>query len=587
MLTPLILHLVLPMALPQEIRLESLDNGPGILPFKLGEAKIISHHHSFIQNVNLDLLQDKINSVNDQLLTSSPDLHNKTNLLFQPHIDYLKNKLKNVSEQLKSFETGRVKRGLIDGLGSVVKSITGNLDYTDALHYNHAIKALEEDEHRLATEFNQHVSLTKDLTSQYSKIINDIVKNQNKMADLINRINESDASRDYDLIKYAHLAQMLIILSDNVDSISQELTRLQNILAFIRTSTMHHSAISLDEIRNILHKLTAIYGRDRIIDLDIREYYELVRLGSYYVGNNIVIVYKFPIFQLPIYDLYKLSIIPNRFHEVLIPPSPFLAIFQKDFKNIEAECPKSSKWFICEEKRSLQNRPSQSCIPELITTQKKNPTCQPIAITLDQIAYEELDDRYYTINFPSPTKIHLSCGQDLYKEVNGSYLLTIPQNCYIETSQLHITNKKDRLKGHVLKIMDLPHKETNIQTPAPTLKLNSINLEHLHTTNTKIMQESPHIIQATNDYGIYHTTIPLYLSLFGACALVSYVAYRKYVLNSKGTTDDNPQSCPDQPERIYTIPEPSERTRCNQPPPQFTTKIIGGGCSSAGGVTRC
>lgn len=467
-----------------------------------------------------------------------------------------------------------------------MKSITGNLDYTDALHYNQAIKSLENDEHKLVTEFNQHVSLTKEMSAQYSKMIDDIADNQGKMAALLNRINESNADKDNDLIKYAHLAQILIILSDNVDAISQELNRLQNVLAFIKTSTMHHSILSIDEIRAILNKLTSLYSREEIVDIDIREYYNIIKLGSYYTRNNIVIVYKFPIFLPQTYDLYKLSIIPNKYHEVLIPSSPFLATFQKDSKNIEAECPKTNKWFICEEKRSLQSHFSQDCIHELINTQKKSSKCKPVAITLDQPAYEELDDRHYTISFPVPTKVHLSCGQDLYKEVQGSYLLTIPQDCYIETPQITIANKKNRLKGHVLKIMDLPVEDVDNQPPVPTLKLNSINLDHLHAANMKIMQQQPHI-PATNDYGIYHTTIPMYIALTGACALMGYFIYRRYWSKAKKTPDEEPQCHPRRPERIYALPEPKERISCNQPPPQFTTKIIGGGCSSGGGVTRC
>lgn len=101
----------------QEIKLESLDNGPGILPFKLGSAKIISHYHSFLQHVNLQELRDKVISVDSQIDSLSPQLNNKTNFLFEPHLVFLKNKLASVLDQLQTFEVSRVKRGLVDGLG--------------------------------------------------------------------------------------------------------------------------------------------------------------------------------------------------------------------------------------------------------------------------------------------------------------------------------------------------------------------------------------------------------------------------------------------------------------------------------------
>jgi hypothetical protein len=365
-------------------------------------------------------LHSKIISINSQLENISPDLNNKTSSLFEPHINYLRKKLNLLSVQLETFETHRTKRGLIDGLGSVVKSITGNLDYTDALHYNNAIKLLQDKENQFSTELNNHISLTEEWSTQYTKIIDSIISNQDMIENLLNKIKQSVATNDYDLIKYAHLAQVFLILSDNIDSVSLEIERIQNILAFIRTSTVHHSILSLSTIADMVTKLRSLYSKDKILDLDSREYYDIIRLGSYYAGNTIIIVYKFPIILSQVYDLYKISIIPNKFNEILIPPSPFLAIHLKDFRYIEAECPKTTKGYLCEEKRNLQSKIAGACIHQLITTQQKSPTCSPVTVSLDYPAYELLDDKHYTVNFPHPTGAHLSCGQDLHMTLQGS-----------------------------------------------------------------------------------------------------------------------------------------------------------------------
>lgn len=568
----------------QEIKLESLDDGPGILPFKLGSAKIISHYHSFLQYVNLQELRDKVISVDNQLDSFSPQLNNKTNSLFEPHIDYLKNKLASVLDQLQTFEINRVKRGLVDGLGSVVKSITGNLDYTDALHYSQAIKNLENNENKLVTEFNSHVSLSKNWTSQYSKILDSIVDNQNKIKILVDKIWLVEASRDYDLVKYAHLAQVLLILTDNVDSISQELLKLQNVLAFIRASTTHHSVLNLYAIRDIIRKLNVLYGSEKVVDLGIREYFDIIRLGFYYVGNEIVIVYKFPIVLPSIYDMYKLSIIPNQHHEILIPPFPYLAIHEKDFKYIEAECPKTSKWYLCEEKRSLQSRSSDDCIQHLITTQQRNKMCSPTTIALEKPAYEELDEKHYSISFPVSTKVHLSCGQDLYKTLQGSYLAVIPHKCYLETPDFSISNTNDRLKGQVMKIMDLPKDDIGTSSSAPTFKLNSINLDRLHTTNEKISLQSPLHLEKGIDYSLYHTTIPMYVVIASACALISSLLYRKYVFNKSRNSHKVGDESQAELQGTYALPT-TRRADPDQPPAQFTASF-NSRCSSGGGVTR-
>lgn len=564
----------------QEIKLESLDNGPGILPFKLGSAKIISHYHSFLQHVNLQELRDKVISVDSQIDSLSPQLNNKTNFLFEPHLVFLKNKLASVLDQLQTFEMSRVKRGLVDGLGSFVKSITGNLDYTDALHYNQVIKNLENNENKLVIELNNHVSLSKNWTAQYSKILDSIVDNQNKIEVMVNKIKQVEASRGYELVKYAHLAQVLIVLTDNADSISQELLKLQNVLAFIRASATHHSVLNLYAIRDIIRKLNLLYGSEKVIDLDIREYFDIIRLGFYYVGNEIVIVYKFPIVLPSSYEMYKLSIIPNMYHEILTPPFPYLAIHEKDFKYIEAECPKTSKWYLCEEKRSMHSRSTDDCIQHLISTQQQNKMCNRTTVTLEKPAYEELDEKHYSISFPVSTKVHLSCGQNLYRTLQGSFLAIIPQNCYLETPEFTISNTKDRLKGQALKIMDLPRDDFVTSSSAPAFKLNSINLDHLHATNKKISLQSPLLLENNIDYGLYHTTIPMYVVITGACALIGGLLYRKYRLKLMKVSEDRQAEL----QGVYALPA-AKKVDPNQPPAQFTTSF-NTRCSSGGGVTQ-
>lgn len=570
----------------QEIRLESLNDGPGVLPFKLGSAKVISHYHSFVQYIDLHDLRDSILSIINQLRSNSPELHTKTRSLFEPHITYLETKLHNILQQLQTFETDRVKRGLVDGLGSVIKSITGNLDYTDAQHYNQAIKLLQDSENKIVTELNSHVSLSKDWSEHYSKVIDSIVKNQGQIEILFRKINESIATRDDELIKYAHLGQVLLILGDNVDSVSHELYKLENVMSFIRASTVHHGILSLDSIHTMINNVTNLYGRDKVIDLETREYFNIIKIGSYYIGNRIVIVYKFPIILPFTYDMYKLSIVPNHNHEVLIPPHPFLVLYKKDFKYIEAECPKSSNWYICEDKQNLQGQPSTDCIQELIVTQQKTSTCTPVTVNLKTPAYEKLDDKHYSVSFPLPTKTHISCGQDSYRVLHGSYLVILPHTCYLETTEFIIANTNDRLKGQVLKLMDLPKDDITITSTIPKVNLNSINLDQLHEINTKMSLQSPLHLDETTDYSLYHTTIPLYVVILSAATLTFGLLWRNYRMKQTSTTTETPDENYLERQPTYSIPETTRRVGTNQLPAQFTTNVFHTRCSKGGGVTE-
>lgn len=172
--------------------IDSLQDGPGVLPFKLGPTKVISHYHSFLNYISLDEVHSQIQLVKSQLSESRPMLNNKTLSLYEPHIDFLNAKLERISDQLETFEPNRKKRALIDGLGSVIKSISGNLDYTDAIKYNDAIKILQSNQHKLKTEINNHISLNQEWTAQNSKILSNITLNQVKIEEILNKIMQSD-----------------------------------------------------------------------------------------------------------------------------------------------------------------------------------------------------------------------------------------------------------------------------------------------------------------------------------------------------------------------------------------------------------
>lgn len=471
-----------------------------------------------------------INTVKHQMTALSPDLHNKTNSLYEPHIEYLRSKIDKINDQILTFQPSRVKRGLIDGLGSVVKSITGNLDYTDAIHYDNAIKNLQEKENRLVTEINNHISLNKRWTTDNMNIIEKLVENQNKIEKLVNNVLNSDTERETDLLKYAHLAQFLIILGDNIESISNELARLENLLGFIKAKSTHHSMLKVNDFKDMKSRLEELYEHDQLLDVSFREYVDIIKLGYYYSNKSLVLVFKIPIVTPKTYTLYKLSPAPNKDNNVLIPTKPFIAIHDKDFMYIEAECPKYSIWYLCEDKLNHHYAAQDDCIHHLILTQLLAQSCQSTKIIMKTGALEQLDDKNYIISLPIPTKIRLSCTEKQYNTIQGSYLTTVPKGCSLQTTDFTITNVDDRIRGRVLKIMNLPHDKLKaIETRKRAITLNSIDLQTLRASNSEISLQTP---ISNNDYQndiIYHTTIPVYAILLSASALSIGLLLRFYI----------------------------------------------------------
>lgn len=494
----------------------------------LGKTKVISHYHSFIQPVNLDTIHSNIDLIRKQLDDISPRFHNKTLSLYKPHIEYLYNKVAQLTDQLELFQPNRAKRGLIDGLGSVIKSISGNLDYTDAIRYDSAIKTLQENENKMVTELNNRVSLNKHWMSQNSNILETLIHNQNKIKTAVDEIMISDLRQEKDIVKYAHLAQYIMMLADNIESLSDELFRLENLLAFIRAKSAHFRMFKLDMFSRMLEQLNALYGREHVLNISFREYFDIVKLGYYFNSQNLVLVFKLPIVLPYTYDLYKLSVVPNKDNRVLIPSYPFLAIHDKDFMYIEAECPKSSQYYICEDMINQHYRSQGDCIYHLITTQQIDKSCQYTIAKLRNEAMEALDDRHYVASFPTSTKVRLSCTGTQYNTIQGSYLITIPKGCEVQTPDLILANKDDRLRGQALKIMNIPFSNiASHDTEAKILTLNSADLRSLHVATKEISMETPLTLNKSDIYSVYYTITPLYLVLLSASALgIAFALYK-------------------------------------------------------------
>lgn len=161
MLLVLTAHLIKAQEVSQEITLESLGDGPGVLPFRLGATKLITHQHIFLQYIQIKYIEEKIWVLQDQIDKYEPNLNNDTYMLYEVQLNYLSDKMLSVMHHLDTFKPGRVKRGLIDGLGSIIKSVTGNLDYSDVVKYDNTIKILQDNNLEITEELNNHISISK------------------------------------------------------------------------------------------------------------------------------------------------------------------------------------------------------------------------------------------------------------------------------------------------------------------------------------------------------------------------------------------------------------------------------------------
>lgn len=244
------------------------------------------------------------------------------------------------------------------------------------------------------------------------------------------------------LIKYAKIGHLLVILSENIDNLRNELLRIENSLAFIYASSTHHSMISIDILNSMIDKLKTIYGKESILNLGLREYYNIIPPASYYANKQMVFIFWFPIISQDIFLLYRLAVVSNKKSPAVIPSSPFIATNENSFLYIEAKCPKHSSWYLCQIELNHQIRSNSDCIRKLITNQILKESCRLTTVNIIRGSMEKLDDMHYIISFPENQKIQISCNKHEFTSLKGSYLITIP-----------IINDNNEVRGQPLKLI--------------------------------------------------------------------------------------------------------------------------------------
>lgn len=516
---------------------------------------MISHYHTVLHYINLTILDENIQALKIQLQDTSDKLEFDKSIFntYKTQLKYLYTKVDTLSQRLATFQSVRMKRGLINPLGSIIKSITGNLDHEDALRYDNAIDILENNNHNLMNSIKQHTTLSKKWVDDQALVISKLTKNQQQLQNAT-KIFEKKTNSNSDMIHmYIYLTQTFFILDDNMRDILNEIIKIENIVAFTSSHTVHHSILSLSDIKSLVRTLSSIYKAEHLPTLELREYYNIIRIGSYFSMERIVLVLQIPIVTSSSFDLYTLCPVPNKNNQVLIPLTPFIASNAKEFVYIEAECPKAGTFYICNENKEHQVTDKEDCIHSLIYEQKLIDSCKLTSVSLSKPALEQFDDRHYVVTFPKLTSLHLSCDEVEQQQLKGSYFVYLPQQCSLKTPDFIITNIEDKQKGQALKIMSLPQQQ-NMRIREKTLSLTSINLSQMHETQKQLsLQEEPSIqeIPKGDNTTIYHTTIPIYIIIIFAACLIGAVKYRKS--RNKAPSQTLPETAETKKDAIFEL----------------------------------
>ncbi|XP_050094251.1 uncharacterized protein LOC126576964 isoform X2 [Anopheles aquasalis] len=162
--------------------IQDLTNNPGMFAIQIGTARIIEDYHLVIHRFDIGKYESivqqykniiyeldekfktiKANSNKQQTLADSKQISDITNIL--------KQKYEQTYSMVRNFKpiASKPKRA-IDILGTVIKTITGNLDHNDYVDLSNKIDVLRLSTNKLITENNAQITINSEFEQRLNNI---------------------------------------------------------------------------------------------------------------------------------------------------------------------------------------------------------------------------------------------------------------------------------------------------------------------------------------------------------------------------------------------------------------------------------
>lgn len=542
------------LVVAQEIRIIPLNDSPGILPFKLGLAHIISSKHVFLHYVNLSTLNvevanikrcyvdlnttlSKISQDHSKDFKSLPNIYNH----LKPLIDEIDRKLTNIL-----YSSKRTKRGLFNFIGTINKWFTGTLDADDGERYEKALRTLENNQNEIVKHVNSQISLSKQLVNNYAKTIGTLTENQQKVmkfiTDFKNQYHRSD-SKSFQ--SYALIFSALDQIHINANVLINFLDNLENAITFARLFTIHPDIINIKEVEEILAQLSLFYTPEEIPNFELQTWYSIIKTTCHFSKDQIIFSLQIPIVHPNTFDYYHLYPIPTKNNTFIVPPQPFLALHQKLYQFMDNPCDEVENRHLCPQ-QILQSNPEDECIPALIIG--RNIPCLHTPVEVKEEIIEKINNENIILLTNNKTKVKGNCDRPLLTIVKGVNLIQIPTNCSIEIGNHRISNSRTIIGKYPIILPNLDEKfDSALWKKQQPIQLKDVSLDEIQSLQKQFEAMQPFDIEKLDDHST--TNWILWAMLFIVTAIIIIYLIYKIIVKYR---DSNNQARRPVPSVLFT-----------------------------------
>lgn len=526
---------------PEQIDIRKLDDNPGIIPVKLGTAKIESYAYTLIHYYDLNPIIVEINKLHlkSQNITKIIGTHREYNADTSNFLKLLEITQDRVETKIKEIipHPDRIKRGLVNGLGSIFKAITGNLDASDGERYEKLISELRHNQNNLQANILEQNALSLSVIEKFNSTMQQVNYNEKLLESKINEISSMIQKTAYRKIlqeKSLYIKDVINQILNIYEIIISILQDIENSLTFAKLKIMHPSIIGTEDLFVELTKLqkrTSLQQMPLQVTLENTLLYEkIIDLEAFVLNNKITYLLHVPIMHPNYFDyfhIYSVPIYHQSLFKVVLPNNKYLIKNQLHYAYYNQECQQIQPEFhICKKETLNEIQETSPCEVKLLNSDKNTSPCKQTEVKISQTIINRLDKtNQWILVLPAKETIKLKCfGQTEIRNIIGTYLCHIPIGCQININSGSIINDQKLMKANNQPILFPDFAETPDALPILNLSLHlhDLKLDDLHRLKSQVMQNQPHLVFSEMRKTPSLWTILLYIFIAIFCLFVAY-----------------------------------------------------------------
>lgn len=506
-----------------------LNHNPGLFPLKLGHAQIQTDYWTFIQIFDITdiinefrVLKNKFSFVKKEMESSTLGHHSYR------IVNILEDKVSTQIEQLNPSLIKRQKRGLVDGLGSIIKSITGNLDQRDAEKYDDIISKISNNQNKLETLFNKQMTILQSSIKNFNDNIQKLSDNQIR---LNSKIEELESIINKTLIEYAEttnnalLQNVISQYTSSLQIIYDLLEKIEVAISFSKSNVFHNSIVEPNDLFSEIILLNKQLKTSRFPFKPTLEnlllFEKIITIKSYSKGNQITFLLQIPIVEAEYFNYYHLYSLPTPNHlsfKTIIPRSKFLISNEQTYAFFDSQCEETlPEEFLCRDVHVAQINEDAPCEVQLLNFNTNITNCVAVPADIPNIKIQKIEKNQWIVITPYSIAAVQKCGRNTNNiPLNGTYLIEINNECEVKIKDT-ILKTFQTSKTNFVNI-NLPNLPTTINQNNKDIlnytkiKLDTINLDE--TKNLISMIDNENIkLQKIEDQPIYYNKTSIYTVL--------------------------------------------------------------------------